>query len=96
MESDWSWNVTAIYTLRSEWNEEVCGLKASPWDQLLVESSNIIMCWNWGITDNYSFIETLGEWLPNTTICGLFSNLYILYIQNSSHIMLPCALNFFL
>lgn len=44
MESDWSWNVTAIYTLRSEWNEEVCGLKASPWDQLLVESSNIIMC----------------------------------------------------
>lgn len=32
-----------FYTLRSEW-DETCGLRASPWDQLLVESSTITMC----------------------------------------------------
>lgn len=39
-----------------------------------VESSTITMCWNWGITNIYSFTETLDEWLPDISICDFFSN----------------------
>lgn len=78
-----------------EWNLWLEGLSLGI-SYYLFESSTITMCWNWGITNIYSFIETSAEWLPNTSICGFFLNfVYFVYQRLSLHLMLPHVLIYF-